>query len=86
MRVSTQNDDRIPANLFAAEVQNHQRLYPGKTVIEVAAHFGMDRRPTDIRVIQEILSAPAMRRYRKGGTQLSGPVKAGPNRSQRKVA
>ena len=49
-------------------------------MIEVAQHFGMDRKPTDIRAIQDILDAPSMRRYRKAGGWVS-PVKAGANRA-----
>lgn len=75
------SDERIPAHVFVQEVMKHQRLYPNKTVIEVAQHFGMDRKPTDIQTIQTILGAREMRPYRKGGG-FSGPVKAGPNRSQ----
>ena len=86
MPVLKQNDERIPASVFAREVMDHQRLYPGKTVIEVASHFGMEIRPTDIKTIQDILDAPGMRRYRKGSSGIQGPVKAGPNRSQMKVA
>lgn len=41
------SDERIPADVFRREVMDHQRLYPGKTVIEIAQHFGMDNRPTD---------------------------------------
>ncbi|MEY2679963.1 MAG: hypothetical protein RL661_194, partial [Pseudomonadota bacterium] len=34
-------DDQQKA--FANEVMDYQRMYPSKTVIEVAEHFGMHR-------------------------------------------
>ena len=72
--------DNQPAAVFRSEVMAHQRLYPSKTVIEIAQHFGMDRKPTDIKAIQDILDAPGMRRYRKAGGWVS-PVKPGANRA-----
>lgn len=73
-------------SVFAREVMNHQRLYPNKTVIEIAQHFGMHMKNSDIFQIQDILNAKEMRRYRKAGGGILGPVKPGPNRSQIRVA
>ena len=73
-------EEMVPPSVFAGEVMRYQRLYPSLTVIEVAQHFGMDRKPTDIKAIQDILDAPGMRRYRKAGGWVS-PVKAGANRA-----
>lgn len=77
--------DSETARVFRDEVMRHQRLYPGKTVLEIAQHFGMDRKATDMQQIQTILGAREMRPYRKAGGVM-GPVKAGPNRSQVKLA
>lgn len=63
----------VPDSVFRDEVKRHQRLYPGKTVWDIAEHFRMGS-PTGIKVIQEILSEPGMRRYR-GGIEVGGPVK-----------
>jgi hypothetical protein len=51
----------IPTSVFQDEVKRHQRMYPGHTVWDIAEHFRMGS-PTGIKVIQEILSAPSMRR------------------------
>ena len=71
---------------FRDEVMRYQRTYPNLTVIEVAEHFGMHRKNSDIFQIQDILHAKEMRRYRKAGTGVLGPVKPGPNRSQIRTA
>lgn len=68
---------------FENEVMGYQRTYPSATVIEVARHFGMDSRNSDIYRVQDILNRPEMRRYRKAGSSVAGPIKAGPNSSQR---
>lgn len=65
----------IPDSVFVDEVKRHQKLYPRKTVFEVAEHFRMES-PTGVKVIQEILSSPDMRRYR-GGIESGGPVRVG---------
>lgn len=51
--------------VFADEVCRFQRLYPSKTVSEIAEHFGCDS-SLGVQLIQRILSAPDMRRYRRG--------------------
>ena len=73
----------IQERAFELEVMRYQRVYPGATVIDVARHFGMDQRNSDIYRVQDILNRPEMRRYRKAGASVAGPIKAGPNSSQR---
>ena len=65
----------IPDSVFRDEVKRHQRLYPGKTAWDIAEHFGMDT-ATGIKVIQEIVSEPGMRRFRPG-IETVAPVRAG---------
>lgn len=48
-----------------AEIIRHQKLYPRKTVIEIAEHFRLVT-STGIRQVQDVLSTPEMRRYRPG--------------------
>ena len=68
---------------FENDVMEFQRTYPSATVIDVARHFGMDQRNSDIYRVQDILNRPEMRRYRKAGASVAGPIQAGPNSSQR---
>lgn len=70
--------------VFADEVCRFQRLYPSKTVSEIAEHFGCDTN-TGFRVIQAILSAPGMRRYRRG-IEAGGPIQEGRSRARKSVA
>ena len=65
----------IPDSVFKDEVKRHQRLYPGKTVWDIAEHFRMGT-PTGIKVIQEIVSEPGMRRFRPG-IETVAPVRTG---------
>lgn len=51
---------------FKHEVMRYQRLYPRATVADIAEHFNCDTSARGIKLIQEILSAPEMRRYRPG--------------------
>ena len=48
-----------------AEIIRYQKLYPRKTVIEIAEHFRLVT-STGIRQVQDVLSTPEMRRYRPG--------------------
>ena len=48
-----------------AEIIRHQKLYPRKTVIEIAEHFRLAT-STGVRQVQAVLCTPKMRRYRPG--------------------
>jgi len=48
-----------------AEIIRHQKLYPRKTVIEIAEHFRLAT-STGLRQVQAVLCTPEMRRYRPG--------------------
>ena len=65
----------IPDSVFRDEVKRHQRMYPSKRAWDIAEHFGMDT-PTGIKVIQDILADPDMRRYRPG-IETVAPVRVG---------
>lgn len=65
----------VPDTVFRDEVKRHQRLYPGRTVWDIADHFRMGT-PTGIKVIQDILAEKDMRRYRPG-IEAVAPVRAG---------
>ena len=60
-----------------AEIIRYQKLYPRKTVIEIAEHF-MLATSTGIRQVQAVLSTPEMRRYRPG-------IEAGPHNSPHRL-
>lgn len=47
------------------EIIRHQKLYPRKTVVEIAEHFRLAT-STGVRQVQAVLSTPEMRRYRPG--------------------
>ena len=48
-----------------AEIIRYQKLFPRKTVIEIAEHFRLGS-STGIRQVQAVLCTPEMRRYRPG--------------------
>ncbi len=47
------------------EIIRHQKLYPRKTVMEIAEHFRLAT-STGVRQVQAVLCTPEMRRYRPG--------------------
>lgn len=52
-------------SITQAEIIRYQKLYPRKTVMEIAEHFRLCT-STGIRQVQSVLSTPEMRRYRPG--------------------
>jgi hypothetical protein len=56
----------------------------GYSVMRICDQLGLHK-AGDFRAVQAICDEKELRRYQKGFS-ISGPVKAGPNRSQQKVA
>lgn len=48
-----------------AEIIRYQKLFPRKTIIEIAEHFRLAT-STGVRQVQAVLCTPEMRRYRPG--------------------
>ena len=55
------------------------------TVSEIGDQLGLDK-PSELAAIRMICSAREMRKYAPGELGVSGPVKAGANRSQRPLS